>query len=75
MNFPPIVFNDPKFSSLITKSHQNQYISSLIESQNLLKKLSKFETKENNFQSNVINWLKTSKKNQIIKYFSINSQW
>ena len=75
MNFPPIVFNDPKFSSLITKSHQNQYISSLIESQNLLKKLSKFETKENNFQSNVINWLKTSNKNQIIKYFSINSQW
>ena len=75
MNFPPIVFNDPKFSSLITRSHQNQQISSLIESQNLLKKLSKFETKENNFQSNVINWLKTSNKNQLIKYFSINSQW
>ena len=75
MNFPPIVFNDPKFSSLLTKSHQNQHIFSLIESQNLLKKLTKFETKENNFQSNVINWLKASNKNQLIKYFSISSQW
>ena len=75
MNFPPIVFNDPKFSSLLTKPHQNQHISSLTDSQNLLKKLSKFETKENNFQSNVINWLKASNKNQLIKYFSISSQW
>ena len=77
MNFPPIIFRDPRFSSLITKSHQNQYISPLIASQNLLKKLSKFETNENNFQSNVINWLKSysSNKDLLIKYFSINSQW
>ena len=77
MNFPPIIFHDLKFPALITKSHPNQYISPLIESQNLLKKLSKFETNENNFQSNVINWLKSSNsnKNLLIKYFSINSQW
>ena len=77
MNFPPIIFHDLKFAALRTKSHPNQYISPLIESQNLLKKLSKFETNENNFQSNVINWLKSSNsnKNLLIKYFSINSQW
>ena len=46
MNFPPIIFNDPKFSSLITKSHPNQQTSTLIAAQNYLKKLSKFETNE-----------------------------
>ena len=75
MNFPPIVFNHPKLSSLLTTSHPNQYNSSLISFQNILKKLSKFETKENNFQLNVINWLKSCNKSQLIKYFSINSQW
>ena len=75
MNFPPVVFNDRRFASLITTSHPNQYNSSLISFQNILKKLSKFETKENNFQANVINWLKSCNKSQLIKYFSINSQW
>ena len=77
MNFPPIVFNDPKFSSLITKTHSNKYISSLIESQNFLKKLTRFETKKinNNFQTNVISWLKTLNQKQLIKCFSLNCQW
>ena len=76
MNFPPIVFNDPNFSSLLSTNHPNQFASTLIESQNILKKLLKFETKEkNNFQSNVINWLKSSSRNKLIKYFTINSQW
>ena len=76
MNFPPIIFNDPKFSSLITKSHPNQQTSTLIAAQNYLKKLSKFEINEKNiFQSNVINWLKSANKNQLIKYFSIYSPW
>ena len=76
MNFPPIVFNDSEFPSLLLSNHPNQYVSTLIESQNILKKLLKFEKKEkNNFQSNVINWLKSCNKEKLIKYFSINSQW
>ena len=75
MNFPPVIFNDPKFELIISSSHPNQYNSSLISIQNIFKKLSKFETNENNFQANVINWLKSCNKSQLIKYFSINSQW
>ena len=76
MNFPPVIFDNPKFSSILSTSHPNQYGSILIESQNILKKLLKFETKEkNNFQSNVINWLKQSSPDKLIKYFSFNSLW
>ena len=76
MNFPPVIFDNPKFSSILSTSHPNQYASILIESQNILKKLLKFETKEkNNFQSNVINWLKQSSPDKLIKYFSFNSLW
>ena len=75
MNFPPIIFHDIRFPSIMVNNHLNQFSSTLISSQNILKKLLKFDTKENNFQSNVINWLKNLNKNQLIKYFTINSQW
>ena len=75
MNFPPILFYDPKFQNLFSNNYMNQNLSSLSSYQNLYKKLMKFENKDKKFQSNVISWLKTLKDYQRIKYFSFGNQW
>jgi len=75
MNFPPILFYDPKFQNLFSNNYMNQNLSSLASYQNLYKKLIKFENKDKKFQSNVISWLKTLKEYQKIKYFSFGNQW
>ena len=67
MNFPPVLFNN------LDCSYSNS--SSFVQYQILCKKLIKFEKKETNFQSNVINWIKSLKIQQLIKYFSFKSQW
>ena len=74
MNFPPILFYDSRFSKIFTKN-PTQNSASLFSYQNLYKKLLKFENKDKDFQSNVINWLKTLTKIQLVKYFSFNNQW
>ena len=74
MNFPPILFYDPRFSKIFS-NYPNQNTSSIFSYQNLYKKLLKFENKDNNLQSSVINWLKTLTKIQLVKYFSFNNQW
>jgi hypothetical protein len=75
MNFPPILFYDPKFQNLFSNNYMNQNLSPLASYQNLYKKLIKFENKDKKFQSNVISWLKTLKDYQRIKYFSFGNQW
>ena len=75
MNFPPIIFYDQQYLNICTNIHPMKNSSSIISYQNLYRKLLKFENKDNNFQSSVINWLKKLTKNQLIKYFSFNNQW
>ena len=75
MNFPPILFYDPKFQNLFSNNYMNQNLSPLASYQNLYKKLIKFENKDKKFQLNVISWLKTLKDYQRIKYFSFGNQW
>ena len=73
MNFPPVLFNNQDLSN---NYHNRIHTSiSLIPYQNLCKKLLKFENKDPNFQSNVINWIKTLNIQQLIKYFSFKNQW
>ena len=74
MNFPPIIFYDQRYANISTNTYQIQN-SSIISYQNLYKKLLKFENKDEKLQSSVINWLKTLKKIQLIKYFSFSNQW
>ena len=75
MNFPPIIFYDQRYSNLSTNNYPNQNSSTIISYQNLYKKLLKFENKDKAFQSNVISWLKSLSKIQLIKYISISNQW
>ena len=75
MNFPPILFYDQRYSNISTNIYPMQNSSSIISYQNLYRKLLKFENKDKNFQSSVINWLKTLTKIQLIKYFSFSNQW
>ena len=66
MNFPPVLFDNPNFSC---------NSSSLIPYQTLCKKLLKFNNKDPEFQANAINWIKSLKIQQLIKYFSFKNQW
>ena len=75
MNFPPVLFYNQDFSYLFTNNYNNYNSSSLIPYQTLCKKLLKFENKDPNFQSSVINWVKSLNIQQLIKYFSFKSQW
>ena len=75
MNFPPILFYDQRFANISTNNYPNQFSSSIISYQNIYKKLLKFESKGKNLQQNVITWLKSLSKIQLIKYFSIGNQW
>ena len=75
MNFPPVLFLNQDFSTLFTNNYSNRNSSSLIQYQILCKKLIKFENKEQNFQANVINWIKSLEIQQLIKYFSFKNKW
>ena len=75
MNFPRNIIHDQKYANLATNNYQNQNLSSIISYQNLYKKLLKFQNKDKDFQSSVINWVKKLSKIQLIKYFSISNQW
>ena len=75
MNFPPVLFYNQNFLNLLTNNYTNQNSSNLISYQNLCKKLLKFENKDANFQTSVINWIKSLTKVQLIKYCSFKNQW
>ena len=75
MNFPPVLFYNQNFLNLLTNNYTNQNSSNLISYQNLCKKLLKFENKDANFQTSVINWIKSLSKFQLIKYCSFKNQW
>ena len=75
MNFPPVLFSNQDFSSQISNNYSNRNSSSLFQYQILCKKLLKFENKDQNFQSNVINWIKSLEIQQLIKYFSLKNKW
>ena len=75
MNFPPVLFYNQNFLNLLTNNYTNQNSSNLISYQNLCKKLLKFENKDANFQTSVINWIKSLTKFQLIKYCSFKNQW
>ncbi len=75
MNFPPILYQDKKFSNIIANNYHNQNLSTILSYQNLYKKLLKFENKDENFQSSVLSWVQTLSKIQLIKYFSFSNQW
>ena len=75
MNFPPIIFHDPKFGNIFTNNYNNQNLSTIMSYQILYKKILKFENKDKNFQSSVISWIKSLAPNQLIKYFSLGNQW
>ena len=75
MNFPPVLFYNQNFSTLFTNNYSNHNSYSLIPYQNLCKKLLKFENNDQDFHSNVINWIKSLKVEQLIKYISLKNQW
>ena len=75
MNFPPVLFSNQEFSNQISNNYSNRNSSSFIQYQILCKKLLKFENKEKNFQLDVINWIKSLKIQQLIKYFSFKNKW
>ena len=75
MNFPPIIYYDQRYANLATNNYPNQNSSSIISYQNLYKKLLKFQNRDKDFQSSVLNWVKKLSKIQLIKYFSISNQW
>ena len=75
MNFPPVLFYNQHFSNLFTNNHSNPNSLYLIQYQNLCKKLSKFDNKDPNFQTNVIKWIKSLDITQLMKYFSFKNQW
>ena len=75
MNFPPILFQDKKFSNIITINYHNQNLSTILSYQNLYKKLLKFKNKDENFQNSALSWIQTLSKIQLIKYFSFSNQW
>ena len=76
MNYPPALFYDEQFSVLVTNNtHSNKFASNTNPHQTLCKKLLKFETKSPNFQINVLNWIRSLKLTQLMKYFSFNNQW
>ena len=74
MNFPPILFNNEKFPSLLSQNH-SQTESSIISFQNLCKKLLKYENKESNFEQSIISWIKSLDLPQLLKYFSFKNHW
>ena len=75
MNFPPVLFYNQNFSTLFTNTYSNHNSYSLIPYQNLCKKLLKFENNSQDFQSKVINWIKSLEMKELIKYFSFKNQW
>ena len=74
MNFPPILFNNEKFPTLLTQNH-SQTSSTILSFQNLCKKLLKYENKESNFEQSIISWLKSLDISQLFKYFSFKNPW
>ena len=75
MNFPTVLFYNQNFSTLFTNTYSNHNSYSLIPYQILCKKLLKFENNDQDFQSNVINWIKSLEMKQLIKYCSFKNQW
>ena len=75
MNFPPVLFSNQDFSNQISNNYSSRNSSYLFQYQILCKKLLKFENKDQNFQSNVINWIKSLEIQQLIKYFSFKNKW
>ena len=74
MNFPPILFNNEKFPSLINQNH-SPTSSTIISFQNLCKKLLKYENKESNFEQSITSWIKSLNISQLFKYFSFKNSW
>ena len=74
MNFPPILFNNEKFPSLLSQSHSQTSIT-INSFQTLCKKLLKYDNKESNFEQGLITWLKSLDISQLFKYFSFKNQW
>ena len=74
MNFPPILFNNEKFPSLLSQSHSQTSIT-INSFQTLCKKLLKYDNKESNFEQGIITWLKSLDISQLFKYFSFKNQW
>ena len=74
MNFPPILFNNEKFPTLLNQNH-SQISASIISFQNLCKKLLKYENKESNFEQSIISWIKSLNISQLLKYFSFKNKW
>ena len=74
MNFPPILFNNEKFPSLINQNH-SPTSSTITSFQNLCKKLLKYENKESNFEQSITSWIKSLNISQLFKYFSFKNSW
>ena len=74
MNFPPILFHNEKFPSLLNQNH-SETTSTINTFQNLCKKLLKYESKESNFEQSIISWIKSLDISQLFKYFSFKNQW
>ena len=74
MNFPPILFNNEKFPSLINQNH-SPTSSTITSFQNLCKKLLKYENKESNFEQSITSWMKSLNISQLFKYFSFKNSW
>ena len=74
MNFPPILFNNEKFPTLINQNH-SPTSSTITSFQNLCKKLLKYENKESNFEQSITSWIKSLNISQLFKYFSFKNPW